>query len=100
MKKCSLRNRILGSLPPEELESIASDLSVVDLPRNQLLYQPAAPNEWIYFPEQSVISFLGNTGNDGNVELWSVGSEGLAGISGILATSTPFRAAVLLEGSA
>ena len=96
----STRNRIIESLPAAERLDLFSDLAVTELKRGQVLYRPDEAIELIYFPERAVISFLGNTGDGGTVELWSVGHEGVAGMSGILATGSPFRAVVQVEGRA
>jgi len=93
-------NRIITSLSPSDIARIAPHLSLIELPRGEVLFQPGAAVETIYFPEQAVISFLGNTGGGGTVEIWSVGPEGLAGMSGILAVRSPFRAVVQIAGPA
>src|SRR5437870_7098747 len=99
-KQLVLRNKILGSLPLAELNTLSSDLTTVELQQNQLIYQSGRAVEWIYFPDQAVISFQGNTGEGSSVEVWSVGHEGMAGISGILANSNSFRAVVQVPGMA
>ncbi len=99
-KQLALCNKILRSLPPAELAVLRSDLAPVDLPPNQVVYQNGKPIDWIYFPDQAVISFLGNTGDGSSVEVWSVGHEGLAGTSGILASSSAFNAVVQVPGTA
>jgi hypothetical protein len=56
--------------------------------------------EYLYFPTTAVISFVGDTGEGGSIEVWSVGHEGAAGISTLLGQSTPFRGIVQVPGDA
>src|SRR5438067_1243383 len=100
MKSKAVHNRILGSLPSPELQGLGSDLFLMDLHAGETLFEAGKRIEFIYFPEQAVVSFLGETSSDGTVEIWSVGHEGLAGMSGILATHSPFRAVVQIGGRA
>jgi CRP-like cAMP-binding protein len=99
-RRHTFRNRILGALPAAEFNGVRADLASVELQAGQPLYQAGKSVDWIYFPEQSVISFLGNAGEGGSVEVWSVGNEGMAGISGILSDATAFSAVVQVSGTA
>ena len=51
--------------------------------------EPDQPPPYIYFPIDSVISFVGDTGEGGSIEVWAVGSEGLAGVCGLLGKAKP-----------
>src|SRR4030095_16497998 len=93
-------NSILQILPPGDFASLSSGLKEVKLLKGALLFEPDAPAADIYFPLDSVISFVGDTGEGGSVEVWSVGSEGVAGLSGILGRSKPFRGVVQVSGQA
>ncbi|MBI4471202.1 MAG: Crp/Fnr family transcriptional regulator [Acidobacteria bacterium] len=94
------RNAILDSLPSVESATIMADLKPVELARNIVLFEAGEPVDSIYFPINSTISFLGYTGEGGRVEVWSVGNEGLAGLSGLLGENKPFRGVVQLPGNA
>jgi CRP-like cAMP-binding protein len=65
-----------------------------------VLFDRDASSTNVYFPVTAVVSFLGNTGGGGSLEVWSVGSEGLAGISGILGRTKPFTGVVQVRGTA
>src|SRR5215813_8787271 len=93
-------NSILQGLPPGDFASLSSELNEVELARGALLFEPDIPAANIYFPIDSVISFVGDTGEGGTVEVWAVGSEGVAGLSGILGRSKPFRGLVQVSGHA
>ncbi|PYS41394.1 MAG: Crp/Fnr family transcriptional regulator [Acidobacteria bacterium] len=93
-------NSILQSLPSSELASISPELRDIDLSKGTLLFEPDTPSTNVYFPINSVISFIGDTGEGGSLEVWAVGSEGLAGVSGILGRTKPFRGVVQVSGNA
>jgi CRP-like cAMP-binding protein len=93
-------NSILQNLPATEFSLISADLQLVDLSKGTLLFAPDTPAKNVYFPLDSVISFVGDTGEGGSIEVWSVGSEGIAGFSGIVGRTKPFRGVVQLSGSA
>jgi hypothetical protein len=97
-KRCS--NSILRDLPSTELASISPELSDVELSKGTLLFEPDAPTATVYFPTDSVISIMGDTGEGGSIEVWAVGSEGVAGFSGILGRTKPFRGVVQVAGRA
>ncbi len=99
-KHLALHNKLLNSLPPAELRAVQAELAPVELQSNQVIFENGRDVDWIYFPEQAVISFLGSTGAGNSVEVWSVGFEGLAGISGILSHSSSFRGVVQVPGTA
>jgi len=94
------RNWILRSLPLSELNSISTDLKPVDLVKGTVLFEPEGFSGSVYFPVNSVVSFTGDTGGGGSIEVWAVGSEGIAGISGIFGRTKPFRGMVQVPGSA
>ncbi len=93
-------NSILQSLPSRELNFISSDLKSVELSKGSVLFEPDASAANIYFPIDSVISFVGDTGEGGSIEVWSVGGEGVAGVSTILGRTKPFRGFVQVSGNA
>ena len=93
-------NAILQALPSADFNSIAMDLKPVELVKGALLMEADRAQEYTYFPLTSVISFTGDTGEGGSVEVWAVGSEGAAGISGIIGRTKPFRGVVQVPGTA
>jgi hypothetical protein len=93
-------NRILESLPGREWNLLKGELKVVELARRSQLLEADRRNELTYFPVDSVISFLGDTGEGGSVEVWSVGNEGVAGLSSLFGRTKPFRGVVQVPGTA
>jgi CRP-like cAMP-binding protein len=94
------RNWILDRLPSSELATLSSDLKPVSLEKDMVLFEPGEAATYIYFPTSSVISFLGDTGDGGGIEVWAVGWEGVAGVSSILERTKPFRGVVQVTGDA
>src|SRR5215831_13721607 len=95
-----LSNRILQSLPAGERNLLKGALKLVELAKRTELFEPDRRSEWTYFPLDSVISFLGDTGEGGSVEVWSVGNEGVAGLSSLFGRTKPFRGIVQVPGMA
>jgi CRP-like cAMP-binding protein len=93
-------NSILDSLPPSEFKLLKADLNSVELSKGEVLFEPDRRGEYMYFPSDGVISFLGDTGEGGSVEVWSVGNEGVAGISALCGSTKPFRGIVQVSGAA
>src|SRR5262245_59047820 len=91
---------ILQSLPSREFNSIIPDLTYAELGKGSLLFERDASTGNVYFPISAVVSFIGNTGGGGSLEVWSVGREGLAGISAIFGRTKPFTGVVQIGGAA
>jgi hypothetical protein len=93
-------NRVLQSLPTGELNQLRPRFKVVELPKCAVLFEPDSRADFTYFPLDCVISFLGDTGEGGSVEVWSVGNEGIGGVSALFGRSKPFRGIVQVPGTA
>jgi len=93
-------NAVLQRLSSTALNSIAGDLKLVHLVKGTPLIESNRLVDKTYFPLSAVISFIGDTGDGGNVEVWAVGSEGVAGVTGILGGRKPFRGVVQVSGTA
>ena len=100
MASRSKRNSILESLPAGEFGKISRELEPVALARDVAVLRPGHRAEYLYFPTTAVISFVGKAGEGGSIEVWSVGHEGAAGVSGILGQNAPFPGIVQVPGSA
>jgi CRP-like cAMP-binding protein len=93
------RNLILEGLSANDFNIVSSDLKLVTLDKGIVLFEPEQPAEYIYFPTTAVISFLGDTGDGGSIEVWGVGREGVAGIFSIFGRTKPFRGVVQVAGA-
>lgn len=95
------RNRLLAALPAEELERVRPHLARVAFEREEIVQHPETPIENVYFPETAVLSYVFNTEDGEPLEVGTVGSNGLAGLSVALGTlRTPNQTEVLIGGTA
>jgi CRP-like cAMP-binding protein len=93
------RNRLLACLPRNELRKIAAELELISLKARHRAYEAGKPIEYLYFPVDSVISIVARTGHGQDVEVASVGNEGMVGLPVFLGTgSTPEMAYAQIGG--
>jgi len=94
------RNRLLGALPPEELDQLTPLLESVPLIDGMPIYEPNEPITHVYFPISGVVSMVSEMA-EGTVEVGAVGREGMTGLPLVLhATTMPSRAFVQVPGHA
>lgn len=72
-------NRLLVALPPDELDRLRPHLMPCALLRGDVLFEPDAPPEHIYFPQSGVIALVAVMRNGDAVESTTIGREGLVG---------------------
>jgi CRP-like cAMP-binding protein len=82
------RNELLRSLfaAPDIAADLRSELKVVSLDVNQVLYGSGDKIDFVYFPVDSVVSSLAIMEDGTTLETSMVGREGLVGVSTILGT--------------
>jgi CRP-like cAMP-binding protein len=98
--RAATANQLLASLAPTDLARISMDLEPVDLVLRQVLYEPDAIIDYVYFPTTGCVSMI-NATPDGSVEVGTVGLEGFVGVPVLLrADSEPTRALVQVVGQA
>jgi CRP-like cAMP-binding protein len=76
-----IRNRILSLLPPSELATILERCETVTIQSKQLVWRRDQPVDYVYFPEDCVISLITEMEDGDTVEAMTVGSDGFAGIA-------------------
>src|SRR4051812_14015647 len=91
----SLRNRLLASLPPEDLGLISPHMVAVDLERGRLLYDPGDPIDTIYFPQDGVISLMTLMENGAAIESATIGPEGALGLMAAVAPRQSLSRAIV-----
>ena len=97
----SVGNRLLASLPEDDLAHLAPLMSSVKVAVGDVLYEPGQPIAHIYFPTDSLISLLAVAEGRMTLEVGSVGREGMIGASVALGqTLAQVRAVVQRAGSA
>jgi CRP-like cAMP-binding protein len=94
-------NRLLASLPPNDLERIANLLEPVALKRGETLYSEGTRIEHVYFPTGALISLVASMQDGTVVEVAVVGREGMVGLPLALGTETsPRKVVAQAPGSA
>lgn len=96
-----LTNRILTGLPGEDFARLLPHLEPVDLACDENLYFLGDPPDFVYFPENAVVSHLHVLSDGGTIEADMVGREGLTGLSSVFNSHPPDRwTKVTIGGSA
>jgi CRP-like cAMP-binding protein len=91
----TLTNRILRSLPSEELDMLRPHFEFVAIPRGTIIAQAGDPVRHCYFPQNGMISLLSVTEQGQTVEVCYTGFEGMLGLAVILGhTDMPYQALV------
>ena len=95
------KNRLLAALPAEVYQRLLPHLEVVDLPVEQVIHGYNEPAEYIYFPQQGIVSLVSIMANGATVEVGLVGKEGMVGMQALLGGNTmPNQAFVQVPGQA
>jgi len=79
-----IQNQLLSALPTEEYQRLLPNLESVSLPLTQIIYTPNEPIEYVYFPNNGIVSLVNVTEDGGTVEAATVGNEGMVGIPVLL----------------
>ena len=72
-------NQLLAALPPQDMARLAPMLEPVQVEVGEVLSEPGAPINHIYFPDDSLISLLGVAEGRMTLEVGLVGREGMLG---------------------
>jgi CRP-like cAMP-binding protein len=92
------QNRILASLPAAEFERISSHLVEVSLPLGEIIHRPEQKIEYVYFPENSLVSLLAVLEDGETVEAGVIGYEGFVGVPVVLGVQSGTTQA-LIQGA-
>ena len=83
-------NKILSALPDEEYEQLHPKLREIHFKIGEIIYQPEARIESVYFVNRGIVSWLATLEVGNTVEAGVIGPEGVAGVPVLLgASSTP-----------
>ena len=80
-RQLPVNNRLLASLPVDDLEHLSHLLDTVKVEVGEVLYEPGQAIRHIYFPADSLISLLAVAEGRMTLEVGSVGREGMIGAS-------------------
>jgi CRP-like cAMP-binding protein len=78
-----LANRLLLSLPPDDFRRIEPFLESLPLRLKQTIYKPGEIVDFVYFPNGGFMSVVTVLADGGMVEVATIGSEGMVGISAV-----------------
>lgn len=73
-------NYLLAGLPESHRLPFVQKLSVIFLPRGEVLYESGDEEEFVYFPTSAIISLLHMMKDGSSVEVSVVGNEGIVGV--------------------
>jgi CRP-like cAMP-binding protein len=96
-------NALLSALPARSVQALLKNcaLEPVELALGDVLHEPGGQIEYVYFPEQCVISLLAAADGRMSLEVGLVGCDGMAGIAVAMGSAvSPVRALVQRDGRA
>lgn len=94
-------NRLLASLPSEELTALQPHLEQVSLSLGQPIIFPDEPIPFVYFPLNALLSLVTVMEDGSTVEAGAIGREGMAGLPILLdAGTTPMQTLTQIPGQA
>ncbi|HEY6879937.1 MAG TPA: Crp/Fnr family transcriptional regulator [Polyangiales bacterium] len=93
-------NQLLSSIPAHVMRSIGADFVRVRLNAGSTLYEVGDTIDHLYFPETAVLAIDVRMRDGSSVPVFTVGSEGMAGVSAILGgLHSSMRACVVGSGA-
>ncbi len=97
----SASNHLLAALPEEVCRRLEPSLEPVDFNLGDVVYEPGARLQHVYFPVTCIISLLYMMENGASAEIGVTGNEGVVGIPLYMGGDTmPNRAVIQSSGSA
>ena len=91
----TVQNRLIDSLPAADLGLIAPHLTLLDIERGRLLYDPGDRIDTIYFPHDGVISLMTLMENGAAIESATIGREGALGLMAAVAPRQSLSRAIV-----
>jgi CRP-like cAMP-binding protein len=80
----SHKNRLLELIGINDIERLRPHLEHVGFEYKQTLYESNIPIEWVYFPVEGVASLVNTMRNGSEVEVGTIGNEGMVGLPVVL----------------
>lgn len=95
------RNHILSALTVDDASLLRPFLEAVDLPVRTIVQRPGMAIDFIYFPEDGVVSSIVDSGQDRRVEIGLIGREGMTGHTFVMGVDrSPYEAIVQIGDGA
>lgn len=88
-------NHLLMSLEPRDYDALSREMRPMTFKAGHVLYEPEDQVDWIYFPEQGLISLLSVMLSGTAVETAVVGNEGAVGILEVAGAGVTFSRALV-----
>ncbi|MGA2891903.1 MAG: Crp/Fnr family transcriptional regulator [Xanthobacteraceae bacterium] len=99
VKPASVRNRVLASLPPRDVELLAPYLHPIEFKVRHVFFEAHRPIETVVFPEAGVASVVATTESGRSIEVGIIGNEGVIGVPVIFGqTLTPYESYAQIAG--
>ncbi|HEX8264080.1 MAG TPA: Crp/Fnr family transcriptional regulator [Pyrinomonadaceae bacterium] len=76
-----INNVILSRLPEKEYKELLPDLQFLELKSHDVIHRPHEHIEYVYFPENSLISSVTVFEDGTSVETGTIGREGMTGVT-------------------
>ncbi len=89
------RNRLLASLPDEDLGLLCPHLIHLTMEKGALLCEPGDPIEHVYFPHDCVVSLMTLMARGVAVESTTIGREGAFGLAAAVAPRVALSRAII-----
>ena len=93
-----LTNRLLNALSPEDHSLLTPHLTLVELEKGRLLYDPGDEIDTVYFPHNTVISLMTLMRNGAAIESATIGREGALGLMSAVAPRQSLSRAIIQVG--
>jgi CRP-like cAMP-binding protein len=93
-------NKVLHKLSAEDRDALAASITLVDLPRGQVLLRPFVEIEFVYFPIHGVCSIAASGEKKKLIEVGMFGSDGMSDLVTRTGDLSYLRTVVLVPGRA
>lgn len=93
-----MTNRLLNALGPEDHGLLTPFMTVVDLEKGRLLYDPGDEIDTVYFPHNTVVSLMTLMRNGAAIESATIGREGALGLMAAAAPRQSLSRAIIQVG--
>lgn len=95
------KNLILAALPRADYKRLLPHLELIPLSLGQSLYQSGDVIEYVYFPNDALVSLITHMQDGATIEVGLIGRDGMVGIPVLLGDEIAFEEAIVqIEGAA
>lgn len=92
-------NRLLTALPADEFARLSGDLERMETVLGQSIARENENAEWVFFPDDAVMSMVRILEDGSMIEVGVVGFEGMVGIQTLTEPDQPYRVVVQNAGA-